>query len=45
MGCSVSVKDLRKSFKLGGRSLNILNGVSFDAPAEGVTAIIGPSLY
>lgn len=43
MGCAISVVDLKKSFKLGGRTLDILNGVSFDAPAQGITAIIGPN--
>jgi len=43
MGSTVSVRDLNKSFVLGGKEKRILDGVSFDCPSDAVTALIGPN--
>ncbi len=43
MGSSVCVDGLAKSFRMGGRTVRILGGVTFDALPDTITAIIGPN--
>ena len=42
-GPVLSVRDLSKTFTNAGRSLTVLDGVSFDVPAGSTCAIVGPS--
>jgi iron complex transport system ATP-binding protein len=43
MGSSLSVKELKKCFPIGGQSVEILRSMTFDAPPDRITAIIGPN--
>ena len=42
-GPVLSARDLSKTFTNAGRSLTVLDGVSFDVPAGATCAIVGPS--
>ena len=42
-GPVLSARDLSKTFTNAGRSLTVLDGVSFDVPAGSTCAIVGPS--
>ncbi len=43
MGSSLSVDQLEKSFKVGGQSVAVLSGMTFECPPDGITAVIGPN--
>ncbi len=43
MGCDLSVLELAKQFRVGRRSIRVLNEVSLHASENTVTAIIGPN--
>ena len=43
MGSTLSVKELAKSFRVGGRLVSILDGMTFDSPPNTITAVIGPN--
>lgn len=43
MGSSLHVDRLAKSFRIGGKAVSILGGVSFEAPPDTITALIGPN--
>jgi sodium transport system ATP-binding protein len=43
LGASLSIKELSKSFMVGGRSVSILDSVDFEALPDVITALIGPN--
>ena len=43
MGSTLSVRGLKQGFPIGGRRVEILRGMTFDAPPDKITAVIGPN--
>lgn len=43
MGSSLRIDKLAKAFRIGGKTVSILGGVSFESPPDAITALIGPN--
>lgn len=39
----IDVRDLKKSFTVNGKTINAVNGVSFNAPSGAITGLLGPN--